>query len=208
MPQANGTAISERVSARAKEFDLPYPPAIPPVNRTNATAQADNHPADHNQLAQALTDITNELGSGPKGDAASVTARLANFITVDGVLRDNNSSWGVIEYATSKNGDPAQVIPFLVDTTIQFSTFGPVTAKMQPTRGYRIEGQIGINSNLGGTSYTFSLFRSDVGTGPVMQIAQQVAVPNVVQMPFTWYASVTGAAANVTWTMKCTCNGT
>jgi hypothetical protein len=35
-----------------------------------------NHPDDHNDISTALTDIINELGSNPKGAAASVTARL------------------------------------------------------------------------------------------------------------------------------------
>ena len=40
---------------------MPFPPPVPPNSRTNATPQVDNHPGDHNQIADALTEIINEL---------------------------------------------------------------------------------------------------------------------------------------------------
>lgn len=56
---------------------MAYPPALPVNNRVNATPQANNHPADHNTLVNALTDILNELGSDPSsGSFATVMARL------------------------------------------------------------------------------------------------------------------------------------
>lgn len=55
---------------------MAYPPP-PPVNtRADATGLTTNHPADHNAISNALTDILNELGTAPKGSSASVTARL------------------------------------------------------------------------------------------------------------------------------------
>jgi microcystin-dependent protein len=56
---------------------MAYPPTIPPATRTNNTPQVDDHPDDHNAIANALTDIVNALGSDPAGDAASLTAYLA-----------------------------------------------------------------------------------------------------------------------------------
>ena len=55
---------------------MAYPPSVLPVNRTNASAVQDNHPGDHNNLAQAINDITTELGSDPSSTYASVQARL------------------------------------------------------------------------------------------------------------------------------------
>jgi hypothetical protein len=60
---------------------MAYPPTVPPNNRANSTASFDNHPGDHNDIADALNDIVSELGSGPKGaTAADLTARLASFL--------------------------------------------------------------------------------------------------------------------------------
>jgi hypothetical protein len=35
---------------------MPFPPPVLPINRTNATAQQDTHPADHNAAALAIND--------------------------------------------------------------------------------------------------------------------------------------------------------
>jgi hypothetical protein len=56
---------------------MAYPPAVPPNTRIDTTPDATNHPSDHNVISNALTDILNELGSGPKGGEATVTNRLA-----------------------------------------------------------------------------------------------------------------------------------
>lgn len=53
---------------------MAYPPTVPSGARINTTPQVDTHPADHVSIHAALTDIINELGSNPSGDAASVTA--------------------------------------------------------------------------------------------------------------------------------------
>jgi hypothetical protein len=56
---------------------MPYPPTVPPSNRTDPTPQATNHPSDHNALSKALTDIINELGADPSSAGyATVQARL------------------------------------------------------------------------------------------------------------------------------------
>ena len=61
---------------------MAYPPSVPPNNRQNNTASFDNHPGDHNDIANALNDIINELGSNPSGGSATVEARL-NTLLVD-----------------------------------------------------------------------------------------------------------------------------
>lgn len=55
---------------------MAYPPTPPPTGRSDSTPLPTNHPDDHNAISTALTDIINELGSNPKGDQASLTARL------------------------------------------------------------------------------------------------------------------------------------
>lgn len=40
---------------------MAYPPPILPVNRANDTLQADLHPTDHNQAAQAINDISAQM---------------------------------------------------------------------------------------------------------------------------------------------------
>jgi microcystin-dependent protein len=42
---------------------MPYPPPVPPATRTNATVMATNHPADHNLISVALTEILNHIAT-------------------------------------------------------------------------------------------------------------------------------------------------
>ena len=42
---------------------MAYPPAVPPATRTDATVMATNHPADHNLLSLALTEILNHMAT-------------------------------------------------------------------------------------------------------------------------------------------------
>lgn len=66
---------------------MPYPPTVPPTTRVNSTPQADNHPLDHNQLSQAITDMVNKLGTNPVGGAdATTTATLSRHDTALGQL--------------------------------------------------------------------------------------------------------------------------
>lgn len=55
---------------------MAYPPTIPPNTRANTTPTFDNHPDDHNDISNALTDIVNVLGANPAGSAADLTALL------------------------------------------------------------------------------------------------------------------------------------
>lgn len=55
---------------------MPYPPYIPPNTRTNSTAMATNHPNDHNYIADALSDIVNELGNDPSGPSGNLQFRV------------------------------------------------------------------------------------------------------------------------------------
>ena len=42
---------------------MAWPPPIPP-HRTNATPSIDTHPGDHNQIADALTELVNRANAG------------------------------------------------------------------------------------------------------------------------------------------------
>jgi len=55
---------------------MAYPPEIPPNDRIDATPVTTNHPTDHNEISDALTDIVNELGVNPKGNEVDVETRL------------------------------------------------------------------------------------------------------------------------------------
>ena len=55
---------------------FPPVPQVPSGVRENTTPQVNLHPQDHTLIHQALTDIINELGSNPSGDAPSLTAWL------------------------------------------------------------------------------------------------------------------------------------
>ena len=51
---------------------MAYPPTVPSGTRINTTPQVNTHPQDHNEIHAALTDIINELGTNPSGDAATL----------------------------------------------------------------------------------------------------------------------------------------
>ena len=72
---------------------MSYPPSVPPNTRTNTTPLPTNLPSDINTISNALTDIINELGSNPKGGAASLTARL------DGELQP--TAWTAVTFQNS-----------------------------------------------------------------------------------------------------------
>ena len=101
---------------------MAYPPSVLPTNRANGTTVVDQHPADHNALAQAVNDITSTLGAAPAGSYASVQARLA--------------------------AQPASIVAWKQGTTSPltlnanggaFSPVGIVTATMVAGRLYRYE---------------------------------------------------------------------
>lgn len=63
---------------------MPWPPTIPPTNRTDATVMAGTHPSDHNQLGLALADLRDNL---------------ARVITYSGI--DNPAGSGVVAAHTA-----------------------------------------------------------------------------------------------------------
>lgn len=65
---------------------MPYPPTLPPATRVNTDPQFDNHPGDHNLIANALAAILAELGNDPSGAAADLTVRLATITPVGSVV--------------------------------------------------------------------------------------------------------------------------
>lgn len=71
---------------------MPYPPTPPPNTRADNTPLPTNHADDHNDISNALTDIINELGSNPKGDAADLTALLALIDPADKIIAVGGST--------------------------------------------------------------------------------------------------------------------
>jgi len=55
---------------------MSYPPVAPPNDRLNTTPMVDNHPSDHNVLADAITDVVITLGADPAGSDSDVQERL------------------------------------------------------------------------------------------------------------------------------------
>lgn len=56
---------------------MAYPPTPPPNTRANNTPMVDNHPGDHDLLANNITDLVAELGPKPAGpDGLTLTSRL------------------------------------------------------------------------------------------------------------------------------------
>ena len=57
---------------------MTFPPPVPPNNRTNASPQQDNHPDDHNMIADALTGLIAETTT-IAGIAAGNSTEIANL---------------------------------------------------------------------------------------------------------------------------------
>jgi len=55
---------------------MSWPPTIPPNNRTDATDQATNHPLDHNQISDALTELVMRMPKGIRAVATLGTSQL------------------------------------------------------------------------------------------------------------------------------------
>jgi len=58
---------------------MAYPPATLPTNKTNQTAQLDDHPAMHNALAAAINDIVTELGGDPSNNVVKINQYIAGW---------------------------------------------------------------------------------------------------------------------------------
>ncbi len=67
---------------------MAYPPTPPPNTRTNSTLTENDHPSDHNDTSDALTDIITELGADPKGSFTDVEDRLDNTQPLSSDLTD------------------------------------------------------------------------------------------------------------------------
>jgi len=55
---------------------MAWPPIAPPNNRLNTTPTVDNHPSDHNLIADSISDIINIIGQDPAGDWTDIQDRL------------------------------------------------------------------------------------------------------------------------------------
>jgi hypothetical protein len=61
---------------------MAYPPSTLATDRTNTSVIKDQHPQDHNDLAQAVNDIVAELGNSPKGTYLTAQERLDTLETL------------------------------------------------------------------------------------------------------------------------------
>jgi microcystin-dependent protein len=64
-----------------EEAEVAYPPNVPPNTRQNTTPLVNNHPSDHNMIADALRDVLLALGNDPAGADTDVQARLDRMET-------------------------------------------------------------------------------------------------------------------------------
>jgi hypothetical protein len=108
----------------------PYPPPVPPDTRVNTTPQVNNHPSDHNMLADGLQTLINTMGTTPAGAFSDMSARFAALEPGPGFW------WGSVAG------------PFtLTATPTNFTIF---TAAGMPAGYYLILAQGSMN--IGGTS--------------------------------------------------------
>lgn len=134
---------------------MAYPPTVPPTGRTNATAQADNHPSDHNAISAALTDIINELGADPSSASfATVQARLdaANRSVPSVVLGSGQTDAGnasLADWLATSVTAPTWAAFALIRTSVTgiFETTG---ANLPFAMSTRLGGQSGVPANTNG----------------------------------------------------------
>jgi hypothetical protein len=73
---------------------LGYPYAPPSTGKANNSVTKDDHPQHHDTLAAALGDLLDELGAGPKGAAADLTARMAAVdLALQSDWRADTTTW-------------------------------------------------------------------------------------------------------------------
>jgi hypothetical protein len=56
-----------------------WPPPTPPNNRANTTPQLDDHPADHNKIANALDTLVDRADMSTAWQAANINGNFVNF---------------------------------------------------------------------------------------------------------------------------------
>jgi hypothetical protein len=82
---------------------MPWPPALPPDTRANGTALHDNHPTDHNTIADALTDIVAKVNTLPSSTPVVVSANAGNGITAGS---DGGAFHKQLAYVVAKTTQP------------------------------------------------------------------------------------------------------
>lgn len=108
---------------------MAWPPTIPAANVTNTTEQNNRHPADHNAIAAALTDVVGFVAVGP-ANIADVVA-TGNFSATLNMRR--SGEWGVLSIALSRTGGnigPSEVVVATVGAAGRGS-FGAFTQALQ-----------------------------------------------------------------------------
>jgi len=80
---------------------MPYPPPVPPLDRTNSTPQVDAHPSDHIVISTALTEIINHIAVIESGSrVAGAAARALSTPTVAGSTVLHVAVTPVLDYPT------------------------------------------------------------------------------------------------------------
>jgi hypothetical protein len=60
---------------------MPWPPTIPPNTRANSTPELDNHPSDHNVMADALTALVDRVRANQELAYVEATVAQSNIQT-------------------------------------------------------------------------------------------------------------------------------
>lgn len=71
---------------------MAWPPPVPPNNRANTTPSFDNHPGDHNLIADALNEIIGILGADPSGGFADISAAMLNLLPVGAMVMHGSTT--------------------------------------------------------------------------------------------------------------------
>ncbi len=105
---------------------MAWPPLVPPATRANNTPQLDNHPGDHNGLANAITDVVARL-------AAAAVSQVA----------------GAVAGATVASGQTATVCTFTIPAgpvvrMVAFSWSAQNTASPDPVAVIALNGPGGV----------------------------------------------------------------
>ena len=112
---------------------MAWPPVIPPVTRTNATPSLDTHPADHTEIAQALTDLVSKLDITPWAAMPALTAGWASFPGYPPALYRRALGWIEFQGLLNNGGTPAAG-SIVFTMPVGFRPPGLVTTQTGPTR--------------------------------------------------------------------------